>query len=123
MLRHGFHPPEAQQRGSIQIARSVHRQGRTPEDGKEGTLLYIKSTLTQGPSCDVYGYRSLHPTFPDETTTNQFFNELQFEAYRQLGYDLGRQFLTANEEWKWTNTVKQIPWNQNRTSPIPGCAM
>lgn len=29
--RHGFHPPEAQQRGSIQIAHSVHRQGCTPE--------------------------------------------------------------------------------------------
>ena len=30
MLRHGFHPPETQQRGSIQITHSVHPQGRTP---------------------------------------------------------------------------------------------
>ena len=38
MLRHGFHPPEAQPRGSIQIARSVHPEGRTPESGKFSTL-------------------------------------------------------------------------------------
>ena len=33
MLRHGFHSPEAQQGGSIQIAHSVHLEGRTPEGG------------------------------------------------------------------------------------------
>jgi hypothetical protein len=33
VLRHGFHSPEAQQRGSIQIAHSVHPQGRTPRWG------------------------------------------------------------------------------------------
>jgi hypothetical protein len=32
MLRHGFHPPEAQQGGSIQIVHSVHPEGRTPAD-------------------------------------------------------------------------------------------
>ena len=26
-----------------------------------------------------------HPTFPHETTANQFFNESQFESYRHLG--------------------------------------
>jgi hypothetical protein len=30
MLRHGFHSPEAQQGGSIQIAQTVHPKGRTP---------------------------------------------------------------------------------------------
>ena len=30
MLRHDFHPPEAQPGGSIQIAHPVHPQGRTP---------------------------------------------------------------------------------------------
>src|SRR5580704_8386409 len=31
MLRHGFHPPEAQQAWSNPIAQSVHPQGRTPD--------------------------------------------------------------------------------------------
>jgi hypothetical protein len=30
VLRHDFHSPEAQQRGSIQIVHSVHPEGRTP---------------------------------------------------------------------------------------------
>jgi hypothetical protein len=33
MLRHDFHPPEARSGGSIQIARPVHPQGRTPIQG------------------------------------------------------------------------------------------
>jgi hypothetical protein len=33
MLRHGFHSPEAQQGGSIQIAHPVHPKGRTPKWG------------------------------------------------------------------------------------------
>ena len=31
---HGFHPPEARQRGSIEIAQSVYPQGRTPKKPK-----------------------------------------------------------------------------------------
>ena len=38
MLRHGFHPPEAQQGGSIQITRFVHPQGRTPAGSGETTV-------------------------------------------------------------------------------------
>jgi hypothetical protein len=30
-------------------------------------------------------YRGKHPDFPHECTADQFFNEHQFEAYRQLG--------------------------------------
>ena len=30
-----------------------------------------------------------HPSFPQQTTGDQFFDEAQFEAYRQLGEALG----------------------------------
>ncbi|MEK8018164.1 MAG: hypothetical protein VSS75_014920, partial [Candidatus Parabeggiatoa sp.] len=30
-------------------------------------------------------YRRQNPSFPDETTADQFFNEAQFESYRKLG--------------------------------------
>ena len=35
---------------------------------------------------EARGYKGAHPDFPDETTVDQFFNEEQFEAYRELGY-------------------------------------
>lgn len=59
------------------------------DDGSTGTLVYIKTTMTEGLPKDIYGYKNAHPDFPDETTADQFFDEKQFEAYRELGYQIG----------------------------------
>ncbi|NEJ10309.1 hypothetical protein GR238_33585 [Rhizobium leguminosarum] len=69
----------------------------TYEDHAKGTLLYIKATLTPGLPHDIYGYQNLHPAYPHETTTDQNFDETQFEAYRELGYHLAWQLLEAND--------------------------
>jgi len=37
------------------------------------------------------GYKGQHPDFPDESTADQFFDEEQFEAYRELGYEITKQ--------------------------------
>ncbi len=57
------------------------------DDGKDfdGKLIYVKPVLTGGEPPDVYAYHSAHPEFPHESTENQFFNEAQFESYRNLG--------------------------------------
>lgn len=55
-------------------------------DGSEGRLIYITTTFFKQLSADLYGYRKEHPAFPDEPTTDQFFDEKQFEAYRELGF-------------------------------------
>ncbi len=63
-------------------------------DGRDkGVLVYIKTTFSRGLSAELYGYRRAHPTFPDESTGDQFFDEVQFEAYRELGWQLARQML------------------------------
>jgi len=54
-------------------------------DGGEGRILYIKPLLCAGLSADIYAYWRANPSFPDEPTSEQFFAEPQFEAYRQLG--------------------------------------
>jgi len=59
-------------------------------DGSKGTLLYIKTTLIGGLPDDIYSYKRGHDAFPDESTADQFFDEKQFEAYRELGYRIGR---------------------------------
>jgi hypothetical protein len=59
-------------------------------DGSKGILIYIKSTMIEGLSLKTKGYKGAHPAFPHETTADQFFDEDQFEAYRELGYRLGR---------------------------------
>lgn len=72
-----------------------------PEKMETGTLLYLKTTLIPGLPPDIYGYKSANPTFPDQTTADQFFDEAQFEAYRELGYQLGKQLLEVNRKEKW----------------------
>jgi hypothetical protein len=56
-----------------------------------GTLIYIKSLFTGGLSWDVQAYKIAHPSFPFTPTQDQFFNEFDFEAYRQLGWQLTTQ--------------------------------
>ncbi|MEJ1379020.1 MAG: hypothetical protein RPU32_13800 [Candidatus Sedimenticola sp. (ex Thyasira tokunagai)] len=53
--------------------------------GDTGYLLYIKSSMTGNEKEYVLDYKKRHPSFPHETTADQFFNEAQFEAYRSLG--------------------------------------
>jgi hypothetical protein len=55
-------------------------------DGVPGMLIYIKSTFFGALSADLYGYKQSQSEFPDEPTSDQFFDEKQFEAYRELGY-------------------------------------
>ena len=55
-----------------------------------GYLLYIKSSLTGNEPDYVLDYRKGSPSFPHETTADQFFSEAQFEAYRALGEHIGK---------------------------------
>lgn len=53
---------------------------------KEGILLYIKANVTGDEPDYVLDYERRYPTFPHETTADQFFTEEQMEAYRALGF-------------------------------------
>jgi len=53
---------------------------------EKGTLIYLTTTLFEAISADIYAYRKTHAEFPDQPTADQFFDEKQFEAYRELGY-------------------------------------
>jgi len=63
------------------------------ENGQVGTLLYVKTTMTKDLPADIYGYKDAHQSFPDQSTADQFFDEIQFEAYRELGYRIGKTML------------------------------
>ena len=54
-------------------------------NGQIGTLLYLKPSLTGAEHADVAHYASAHPSFPHESTADQYFDEKQFESYRRLG--------------------------------------
>lgn len=54
-----------------------------------GVLIYIKATLTGDESSDIKEYAAAHSRFPNESTGDQFFDENQFESYRELGRHIG----------------------------------
>jgi hypothetical protein len=61
------------------------RYSAVDEGAEDGVLIYLKPSLTGDEPADVRHYASQRPTFPHETTTDQFFSEAQFESYRRLG--------------------------------------
>jgi len=62
-----------------------------------GTLLYIKSSITGKEPVDVREYSLKNPTFPQQTTADQFFDEEQFESYRKLGMHIA-DLVTSDSE-------------------------
>jgi len=62
-----------------------------PNEESKGKLIYIKATFPKDLPADLRGYKVAYPSFPNESTADQFFDEKQFEAYRELGFHLGEQ--------------------------------
>jgi hypothetical protein len=58
-------------------------------EGESGKLIYVKTTMVEGLSVECQGYKDANPSFPDQSTADQFFDPEQFEAYRELGYVTG----------------------------------
>lgn len=70
-------------------------------DAPPGTIIYLKSSLCGDEPPDVLHYATAAPTFPHETTADQFFSETQFEGYRALGEHIAREtFEKAMKDWR-----------------------
>jgi hypothetical protein len=63
--------------------------GKVDDGAPDGTLLYIKPSLTGKELADVLNYRKTDQNFPHQGTADQWFDETQFESYRSLGYHIG----------------------------------
>jgi hypothetical protein len=63
----------------------VHYPKAGGQPAGTGLILYLKLSVTGNELELIKRYRALHPDFPHQTTLDQFFDEEQFEAYRQLG--------------------------------------
>ena len=60
-----------------------------PENlSQEGILIYIKASMAVKENIDLQEYKKRNPTYPHQTTADQFFDEEQFESYRKLGMNI-----------------------------------
>lgn len=76
----------------------------TDENGvsrtETGILVYVKLSMIDGLPADVYSYKGLHPEFPHQSTADQFFDEKQFEAYRELGYYIAWSMMESEHAFR-----------------------
>jgi hypothetical protein len=71
--------------GTIQYLADCDAQSGGPPP--KGHILYLKPRLKPDEcAADIIAYARANCDFPHETTTDQWFNESQLEAYRALGY-------------------------------------
>ncbi|HEX5373019.1 MAG TPA: hypothetical protein VFW84_09825 [Aquabacterium sp.] len=69
-------------------------------------ILLVKPTLLSPITPDIGHYHCNHPRFPQEPTSDQFFDEAQWESYRQLGLRIGEQLFPADPQ----STDGQLFW-------------
>ena len=80
-----------------------------PGTNSQGILLYLQATPISGMNADTVSYWRRNPDFPNQTTADQFFDEEQLEAYRELGMGIAQ---TAVEALKG----EYEPWDEPMTA-------
>ncbi len=110
------------------------------EPRKIGTFVYVKSSvlaptgkpaLTEKGSEEdrrkygTYKYKIYHPDFPHEPTSDQFFDEIQWEAYFQLGQFIGADVLGIKNLLLYEDATgshlsveELINWFDNKVDPF-----
>ena len=61
------------------------RYGAIDTGAEDGLLIYIKASLNGNETPDIQHYGTIHKSFPQQPTSDQFYDESQFESYRRLG--------------------------------------
>jgi hypothetical protein len=72
------------------VVGAIRYQDRFPGKG-QGTLVFVRSSMTGDEPADVLQYARTHEMFPHQGTMNQFFSADQFEAYRALGQHMAER--------------------------------
>jgi hypothetical protein len=88
-------PGEKFAEGSRHTARARVRYSAAEGSAEDGVLIYVKPALSGDEPEDVFAYAQKGPTFPHESTIDQFFDEPQFESYRALGAHSGDELCDA----------------------------
>lgn len=84
---------------------------RYVDTGEICWLLLIKPSFTGDEPVDVIQYQRTHPLFPQEPTSDQYFDEAQWESYRKLGEHIGISLFTppADPAAGWSPSEFRAP--------------
>lgn len=93
---------------------SYPASGGAPE--QTSTLLLIKPRIAGRELPDLIQYRATNAAFPQQPTTNQFFDEAQWESYYRLGQLIGDRVF--DQSWLRSRT-KRPGWEPWTLEPLP----
>ena len=93
----GLRPPSAGRRAQCKrgfaLGRVRYPRGTpTSPDFDDGIIVYLQAVPIAAMPTDVDSYWRRNMQFPNDTTADQFFDEDNLEAYRELGYAIAGQF-------------------------------
>ncbi len=60
-------------------------------------ILLLKPSLSEGLTQDILNYSAINKSFPQQPTFDQVFDDVQWESYRALGQQIGRQVFRERE--------------------------
>jgi hypothetical protein len=102
-------PESETQKGNYFVVGDIHYEdvddpegahGYLADDGSgrrlnrlTGKLVYIKPAIYDTEPRDIFNYAKGDPSFPHESTADQFFDEPQFESHRMLGFYILEQLI------------------------------
>jgi hypothetical protein len=69
-----------------------------PGAQQQGVILYLQASPVNGMNADTMSYWRRNVEFPNQTTADQFFDEEQLEAYRELGMAIAQTALKELRE-------------------------
>jgi hypothetical protein len=104
--------PELRQPGLRQpYAIGEFRYTSGPRAGQRGTISMIKLGVWAGDDLpwDVRAYYGAQPTFPRSSTLQQLYDDLDFEAYRELGAASMRALLRSRQQTAAARRVPRVP--------------
>jgi len=78
--------------------------GRVPEPG---VLYYARATVTSDAPWQVQSYQKRHPTFPNDSTSDQWFDQEQFDAYHTLGRHAAEAVIDAQKRYEASSTRRE----------------
>jgi hypothetical protein len=77
-------------------------------------LLVIKPSLMGDEAMDVTQYHRTHALFPQEPTSDQYFDEAQWESYRKLGEHIATELFTPPAV---TDNRSRASWSPSQMTP------
>ncbi|WP_109126008.1 patatin-like phospholipase family protein [Dyella sp. C11] len=87
-----------------------------------GTLLVVKPRVSEDLDLDVVSYSDRNPSFPQQSTVNQFFSEEEWESYCTLGLSIGRRIDAAMLAHAPGWTMASAPASASTLTPEAGPA-